>query len=218
MHRRVPAAGKARAQLSFARRAFLVSLMGICAAISVSFLALNLTIRTEIKAGIKDSLRRTERSIEQARAAQSSRMALALQLVSEDPALQQAMRELEHAGGVHHARAQAQQILNAHTRTVREFAGSDFVTLSDPRGNLLAEVDGPEPSRETPVARYDILGSGLHSIAGTLYDVTRVPIRKGDRLIGALTLGKRFDFAGLDKLGPAGLLYRGRLIRSTFSS
>ena len=87
MHRRVPAAGKARAHLSFARRAFLVSLMGICAAISVSFLALNLAIRTEIKAGIKDSLRRTERSIEQARAAQSSRMALALQLVSEDPAL-----------------------------------------------------------------------------------------------------------------------------------
>src|SRR5439155_1191872 len=81
-----------------------------------------------------------------------------------------------------------------------------------------AEADGPEPSRETPVARYDILGSGLHSIAGTLYDVTRVPIRNENRLIGAFTLGKRFDFAGLDKLGPAGLLYRGRLIRSTFSS
>ena len=68
MHRRVPAAGKARAQLSFARRAFLVSLIGICAAISVSFLAVNLAIRTEIKARIKDSLQRTERSIEQARA------------------------------------------------------------------------------------------------------------------------------------------------------
>ena len=105
MHRRVPAAGKARPQLSFARRAFLVSLMGICAAISVSFLALNLAIRTEIKAGIKDSLRRTERSIEQARAAQSSRMALALQLVSDDPALQQAMRELDHAGRSPRARA-----------------------------------------------------------------------------------------------------------------
>jgi hypothetical protein len=37
------------------------------------------------------------------------------------------------------------------------------------------------------------------------------------RLAGALTLGRRFDFAGLDQLGPAGLLYRGRLVRSTFS-
>ena len=193
-------------------------LVGICAAISVSFLALHLAIRTEIKAGIKDSLQRAEWSIEQARAAQSSRMARALQLVSEDPTLQQAMRELEHAGGVHHVRAQAQQILNAHASIVREFAGSDFVMLSDPLGNLLAEADGPEPSRETPVARYDILGSGLHSIAGTLYDVTRVPIRNENRLIGAFTLGRRFDFAGLDKLGPAGLLYRGRLVRSTFSS
>src|SRR2546430_1769921 len=134
-------------------------LVGICAAISVSFLALHLAIRTEIKAGIKDSLQRAEWSIEQARAAQSSRMARALQLVSEDPTLQQAMRELEHAGGVHHVRAQAQQILNAHASIVREFAGSDFVMLSDPLGNLLAEADGPEPSRETPVARYDILGS-----------------------------------------------------------
>jgi HD-GYP domain-containing protein (c-di-GMP phosphodiesterase class II) len=213
MYRRVPAAGKARAQLSFARRAFLVSLIGICAAISVSFLAVNLAIRTEIKPGIKDSLQRTERSIEQARAAQSSRMALALQLVSEDSALQQAVRQLEHAGRLHRARGQAEQIVNAHARTVREFAGSDFVALSDPRGNLLAA----EPSRATPVARYDILGSGLHSIAGTLYDVTHVPIGIEGRLVGALTLGKRFDFAGLDKLGPAGLLYRGRLVRSTFS-
>ena len=63
MPRRVPAAGKARARLSFARRAFLVSLIGICAAISVSFLAVNLAIRTEIKAGIKDSLQRTERAV-----------------------------------------------------------------------------------------------------------------------------------------------------------
>jgi HD-GYP domain-containing protein (c-di-GMP phosphodiesterase class II) len=218
MSRRVPAAGKARAQLSFARRAFLVSLIGICAAISVSFLAVNLAIRAEIKAGIKDSLQRTERSIEQARATQSTRITLALQLVSEDSALQQAVRELERAGAVHAARAQARQIVNAHARTVREFTGSDFVVLSDPRGNPLAAVDGPAPARETPVARYDVLGSGLHTVAGTLYDLTRVPIRTGDRLIGAFTLGKRFDFAGLDKLGPAGLLYRGRLVRSTFSS
>jgi HD-GYP domain-containing protein (c-di-GMP phosphodiesterase class II) len=217
MPRRVPAAGKARARLSFARRAFLVSLIGICAAISVSFLAVNLAIRTEIKAGIKDSLQRTERAIELARTAQSSRMALALQLISEDPSLQQAVRELEPAGGVHGARAQAEQVLDAHARTVREFTGSDFVTLSDSRGNLLAEADGQEPSHRMPVARYDILGSGLHSIAGTLYDVTCVPIRMEGRLAGALTLGKRFDFAGLDQLGPAGLLYRGRLVRSTFS-
>jgi HD-GYP domain-containing protein (c-di-GMP phosphodiesterase class II) len=216
MHRRVPAAGKARAQLSFARRAFLVSLIGICAAISVSFLAVNLAIRTEIKARIKDSLQRTERSIEQARAAQNAQMALALQLVSEDSALQQAVRELEHAGHVRHARAQ--QIVNSHAHTAREFTGSDFVMLSDPRGNLLAAVDGPEPSRARPVARYDILGSGLHRIAGTLYDVTCMPIRMDGRLIGALTLGKRFDFAGLDNLGPVGLLYRGRLVRSTFTS
>ena len=218
MHPRVPAAGKARPQLSFARRAFLVSLIGICAVTSVSFLAVNLAIRTEIKAGIKESLQRTERSIGEARAAQHARIALALQLVSEDSALQLAVDELEHASPVHPARAQARQIVNAHARTVREFTGSDFATLSGPRGNLLAEADGPEPSRGTPAARYDDLGSGLHSIAGTLYDLTRVPIEAEGRFIGAFTLGRRFDFAGLDRLGPAGLLYRGRLVRSTFSS
>jgi HD-GYP domain-containing protein (c-di-GMP phosphodiesterase class II) len=194
-----------------------VSLIGICAAISVSFLAVNVAIRSEIKAGIKHSMQRTERSIEQARAAQSSRMALVLQLISEDPSLQQAVRELDHAGGVHRARAQAEQILDAHARSVREFTGGDFVTLSGSRGNLLAAASGQEPSYGMAVARYDILGSGLHSIAGTLYDVTCVPIRVEGRLGGVLTLGKRFDFAGLDQLGPAGLLYRGRLVRSTFS-
>jgi len=218
LHPRVPAAGKTRAQLSFGRRAFLVSLIGICAAISVSFLAVNLAIRTEIKAGIKESLQRTERSIEQARAAQSSRMALALQLVSEDSALQQAVRDLEYTDAFQPARhAQARQIVDEHARTVREFTGSDFIMFSDPRGSLLAAVGGPEPSRETLVALYDNLGSGLHSIAGTLYDLTRVPIGVPGRLIGAFTFGRRFDFADLDRLGPAGLLYRGRLLRSTFS-
>jgi hypothetical protein len=42
------------------------------------------------------------------------------------------------------------------------------------------------------------LGSGLHNIADTLYDVTYVPIRMDGRLAGALTLGRRFDFAGLE--------------------
>ena len=218
MQPRVPAAGQARAQLSFARRAFLVSLIGICAVTSVSFLAVNLVIRTEIKAGIKETLQRTERSIEQARAAQNSRISLALQLVSGDAALQQAVNELEHDGPGHAARAQARQIVNSHARTVREFTGSDFATLSGPRGNLLAVIDGPEPSRGTPAARYDDLASGLHSIAGTLYDLTRVPIEADGRFFGAFTLGRRFDFAGLDRLGPAGLLYRGRLVRSTFSA
>jgi len=217
MHREVPAAGNARIRLSFARRAFLVSLIGICAAISLSFLAVNLAIRSEMKAGIKDSLQRTERLIDQARTAQNSRMALALQLISEDPALQQALRELEHAGGVHQTRAQAEQVLDAHARAAREFAGSDFVTLSDSLGKPLAAVSGREPSHVPPVSRYDHLGSGLHSIAGTLYVVTFVPIRTEGRRIGALTLGKRFDFAGLEKLGPAGLLYRDRLVRTTFA-
>src|SRR5260221_45690 len=135
---RAPAAGKARAQLSLARRAFLVSLIGICAAISVSFLGVNLAIRTEIKAGIKESLQRTERTIEQARTAQSSRMALALQLVSEDSALQQAVGELEQADpAIHSARTQSRQVVDDHARTVREFTGSDFAMLSDPRGNVL---------------------------------------------------------------------------------
>jgi len=216
MHPRVPTARKARAQLSFARRAFLVSLIGICAVTSVSFLAVNLAIRTEIRAGITESLQRTERAIEQTRAAQNSRMAIALQLASEDPALQQAMRSLEHAGSAH--RAQAEGILKAHARTVCEFAGSDFVAISDPCGNVLAAAKGQEPSRGMPVARYDLLASGLHSIGGTLYDLTRVPIGINPHRAGALTLGKKFDFAGLDQLGPAGLLYRGRLVRSTFSS
>ncbi len=215
MRPRVPAAGQA--QLSFARRAFLVSLIGICAVTSVSFLAVNLAIRTEIKAGIKETLQRTERSIEEARAAQNARISLALQLVSGDSALRQAVNELEHEDPGHAALARARQIVKSHARTVREFTGSDFATLTGPRGNLLAEIDGPEPSRGTPAARYDDLASGLHSIAGTLYDLTRVPIEAEGRFIGAFTLGRRFDFAGLDRLGPAGLLYRGRLVRSTFS-
>ena len=203
--RRAPFSGR----LSFGRRAFLVSFIAVCAAISVTFVAVNIVLRAEIKAGIKDSLRRAEQSMEQARSGQNLRNTAALEWAAADPALAGAV---ERAGVRRGARASLAEAVREHLRALRVVTGSDWLAVTGASGRLLAAFP-PDGSGMWP----DTLPApGLQNLGGTLYDVTAVPVRLNGHTVGTLTAGTRFDFAGVDKLGPAGLVHQGRLIRSTF--
>jgi putative nucleotidyltransferase with HDIG domain len=211
-----PAAQKTAFQPSFARRAFLISLMGMCIAISVGFVAVHLAVRSELREGIQDCLRRTEYAVEQARSGQNSQTALALQLVSADPSVGAAIPAVASPGRHDPSRQQAVRTLKERLSALRETVGSDWVAANDSRGRLVAAVgDG-----ESAVSRFagpNVLSVGLTSIGGTLYDIAATPVRVQGGAVGTLTVATRFDLAALAGLGPAGLLHRGRLIRSTFS-
>jgi hypothetical protein len=198
------AARKTHGRFSFARRAFTVSLIGICTALSVSFLAVSLAIRSEIKAGIKDSIQRTQQSIEQLRAGQNSRASLVLRMVSADPLFASAIRQVA-PGRRHHASGQrAERILMEHLGSARSALGSDWAAVSDSSGNLLAVLH--ESDLVVPKKSGDggaLLASGIRSIGGTLYDVAATPVISHGRVIGTLTIGTRFDFGGFEQLGLA---------------
>ena len=206
---------KTRGQFSFARRAFTVSLIGICTALSVSFLAVSLAIRSEIKAGIKDSLWQTQQSRDQFRSGQNSQAAVVLQMVSANPMFEAAIRQAAHGRRNQSSRQRAQKILTAHLDSARSALGSDWAAVSDSRGKLLAFVRESDLAVTESVAGRAPLDSGIRSIEGILYDVAASPVISHGRAIGALAIGTRFDFGGIEQLGPAALLYKGRLIRST---
>ena len=203
---RSPAALSGR--LSFSRRAFLVSFIAVCAAISVTFIAVDIVLRTEIKAGIKDFLRRAEKSMEQVRSGQNSRNAAALEWAAADPGLAAAV---ERAARTRLPGASRERV-REHLRALRSVTGSDWMAVTCASGSLLAAL----PPRGSGMLPDTLPAPGLQNLAETLYDVTTTPILRNGRTVGALTAGTRFDFAGVDKLGPAGLVHRGRLIRSTF--
>jgi HD-GYP domain-containing protein (c-di-GMP phosphodiesterase class II) len=202
------AARKTRGPLTFARRAFLVSLIAICAALSVSFTAASLAVRTEIQAAIKDSLERSQQSIELARSGQNLRSALVLQMVSADSSLSRALLEAR--------RPQAARIIREHLEAARNTLGSDWVSVRDSRGALVAAVPAASPVVPVLAASPAPPASGIQNIGGTLYDMGSTPIVQQRRVIATLTVAKRFDFAGIEKLGPAGLLLHGQLVRSSF--
>ena len=210
------AAQKTRGQFSLARRAFTVSLIGICTAISVSFLAVSLAIRSEIKAGIKDSLHWTQHSTEQLRAGQNSRAALVLRMVSGDALFASAIRQVTPGRSQHASTQRAEKVLMERLSSARSAMGSDWAALSDSRGNLLAVLQERDLAVPNFAADLVVVDSGIRSIGGTLYEVAATPVVAHGRTIGTLTIGTRFDFGGLEKLGPAALLCRGQLVRSTF--
>ena len=205
-----------RAQMPFARRVFLVTLIAVCAAISVTFITVNMAIRLGLEAGIKQSLRRSEDSVEQARAGQNARPAVLLRWMAEEPAFDAAVNVATNSHCDPRSRAHALRTIEQRLRAMRELVASDFEGLADPQGNLIAYLqDGGTPVRGLD-ARRAVLGSGLTSIGGNFYSIFSQPVQIHDRHAATLLIGRRFDLSGFDRLGPAGLLYRGRLIRSTF--
>ena len=204
-------------QFSFARRAFVVSLTGICAVLSVSFFAVSVAVRTAIKAGIRDSLQRTEQSMDRVRAGRSFKVSLILQLFSEDPSFSSAVRRTLSARRGTSRRAAVGTILE-HLLAVRDATGSDVVAVSDTRGNLLAALPGDEPAMEQLAEGREGFRRGIGNAGGTFYAMAATSIRARGRKVGVLAAGTKFDLAGLEKFGPAALVRGGRLVRSTFPS
>jgi HD-GYP domain-containing protein (c-di-GMP phosphodiesterase class II) len=201
--------------LSFARRAFLSTLVTVCLAISVSFVAINVAIRSTIKTGIKESLERAEQSLERVRASRNFRTALLVELIQADASLPKQIRAAQEARG--RARVRAAQVVEERLRAIRKVLDCDLVAVSDPRGTVLAAlVDNQVATLKFDPPAAGIATSGLTSLRGRLYEMTAAPIEPGAHPVGSLAVGTGFDLASLDDAGRVALVRDGRLVRSTF--
>ena len=201
--------------LSLARRAFLSTLATVCLAMSVSFVAINVAIRSTIKTGIKESLARAEQSLERVRASRNFRTALLVEIIQADASLPKQIRAAQEARG--HARVRATQVIEERLRAIRKILDCDLVAASDPQGTVLAALVGDQVA----TSKFDpppagITTSGLTTLHGLLYEITAAPVEPGPHPVGSLAVGTRFDLASLDDAGRVALVRGGRLVRSTF--
>lgn len=92
----VPAGGNqvqrcAQADRSFERRAFVATLIAVSIAISITFCAVYMSMRTQVKAEAIRSLEENQKSWDRARAGRNERESLALRLIAANPALRSSM-------------------------------------------------------------------------------------------------------------------------------
>src|SRR5579872_3854167 len=83
--------GCAQADRSFELRAFLATLIAVAAASLITFCAVQLAVRAQVKAGVIRSLRNSQQSWECTRASRNQRESQSLGLISANPALRSAI-------------------------------------------------------------------------------------------------------------------------------
>jgi hypothetical protein len=182
----------------------------------VTLVAIGLTLRAAVRNGIKDSIRRTQQSLEQARAAQVLRDVMALSWISADPAFSAAVRRASEACSSAASRRRAEKSVQQYARHARDLVRSELVAVTGLHGRLLTVLPAG-PTASLLAATSGKPGSGVWDAGGTPYTVTTTPVRLHGRIVGELSTASRFDFAGLAGMGPMLLMRGGRIVRSTFS-
>lgn len=188
----------------------------VSAVVFVTLFAAALAFRTAIRNGVKDSTRRTQRSLERARVEQNLHDAVALSWISTDAAFAAAIHRAGQAHLPSVMRRNAGSSVRKYARRARDLFRCDLVAVTDRCGHLLVALPAV-PVHALIAATRGRAGSGLWDVAGTSYAVTTTPIRYHGRIAGAITTASRFDYCGFDAIGPVALLHDGRIVRSSFS-
>lgn len=200
----------------FARRALLRVILTAGAVVLVTLLAIGFALRTAVRNGIKDSIRRTQHSLEQARAAQDLRDVVALSWISANPAFSASVRHAGDARSSAASRRRAVKNIQHYAWHVRGLVRSELVAVMGLHGRLLTALPAGLAT-SLLAATSGKPDSGVWDFGGTPYTVTTTPIRLHGRIVGELTTASRFDFAGLVGMGPMVLLHGGHIALSTFS-
>jgi response regulator RpfG family c-di-GMP phosphodiesterase len=206
-----------QADRSFGRRAFVATLLAVCGAALGTFCAVQLTVRAEVKAGVVRSIRENQQSLELAGARRNQRDNLALAWITANPALRAAILRVAQSHSTGASQRRALRTLQRFSRSARDVMRGEVAVVTAADGRLLATVAAKGPAAQLFRGASPAPRSGVWDLDGTLYSVITAPAYVRGRQIGALSVGTRFDFAGLDARGPVALLHRGRVVRSTFS-
>lgn len=187
----------------------------MCAVLSVALLAVHFALRAEIKTGVLDSLHITQHSLEQARTVRNLRYSAALARIGRNPALAGNILRAGQTRSAAASRSRAVRALQKFARAARDSMQAEAAAVTAANGRLLATAPRKGPVALLFAGVPGVSGPGVWDLGGTLYTVSATPVRLRHRLVGALLVATRLDFAGLEGLGPLVLLHRGQVLRTT---
>ena len=204
--------------LRLGTRTFLLSFLPMCVALAVSFFLIGSAIRNKIKDSLAASLHRTETVLDQVRARNKSRAARLISVLSEQAELKVGIGLLHEVPREPAIRRQICMTMEDQLRDLGTLLDYDLLVLSDANGAPLAAVAGPRRERLSPESLPKAQNeSTLLTLNGTLYEVLTTPISLRGEVLGALTVGQKFDLASLSSAADVALLHDGKILLTTFA-
>ena len=216
----VPAGGNqaqrcAQADRSFERRAFIATLIAVSIAILITFCAVYMSVRAQLKAGAIRSLEENQKSWDRARAGRNERDSLALVLITANPAFRSAIvRAGIHSAGA--SRRRALRTLNSFARSARDIVRGEVAVVSAANRGRLAVVPDKGPAAHFFPGADDVPRACVWDLGGILYTSVTTPVMVHGRLAGALSVAARFDLTDLQEGVPVALVHHDRIVRSSF--
>jgi len=195
--------------MRFSIRTFLWSFVPFALLLLVSFGAIQTTVISTVRNGLRQSLREKQASIAYLQSRSELQNSRFLRIVGESAALKAGTQLLL----ANPRSGDARLTVDDQLREICENLGFDFLQVSDLDGQALAGVmrvgdqlaaidirHGSSPQR------------GFFTADGRTYQVTSIPIDQGDEHIATLAVGEHFDFSEFST--PAVLSRNGKVIMS----
>lgn len=197
--------------MSLAGRIFVCFFTALMLLLLGSFSAVDSTVFSTLREGLRSSLREHQTSIARMRANDEQRNRRSLRAVTENPALKAGL----HLMLIDRDSTDARLTVEDQLREMCETIGFDFLLLSDLQGNVLSGIMRAGSVFEpVDVSRMKATRPGLLWHEGNIYQVTSVPVDQGDERIAVLSVGEYFNLADLNT--PAVLMRNGVVLTSTF--
>jgi len=203
----------AQADRSFELRAFLATLIAVGAASFITFCAVQLALRAQVKAGVIRSLRNSQQSWDGTRASRNQRDSQLLGLISANPALRSAIVY----AGLHSTGASPRMVktLQKFARSARDIVGGGVAVVTAANGRPLAVAPDKCPAAQLFRGAGGMPRAGGWDLGGVIYSFVTTPVLFRGRHVGALWVGTPFDFLGLAESGAAALVHHGKIVRPT---
>ncbi|MBI4463548.1 MAG: hypothetical protein HY647_02485, partial [Acidobacteria bacterium] len=215
------------AVVSLTTRAFLFAFLPVCAALIASLLATQKAVQEGIREDARDSLRLFERHLQHTDFEEEQRSYRSLTTLARNSELVRAM-ELLQKDPSDQRRREIQETFASQWERPDELLGHDFFILTDAQGQTVLSQATDEKAIPLEALAQELWTRNpscgyCHTLPAllvgqTLYHAETVPIQGAAGILGAATIGKKFDIRSLTPLGNAVVESKGKVLLTTFPS
>jgi len=203
---------------SLATRAFVFSFVPVCVVLAASFFALTAAMERHIRAGLRESIERSEALLRKAHKESTARIAQFAAGMADSAGLKYTIQLANENAASPEAEAVARRTIEAKLREIHQRVDYDLLAVTDWKGQTLGAMQFRGSAARTPEEMPVFTDPpSLMPFEGALYDLSPVPVTiEGGEQIGALQMGRQFDIGRYQAGGDAALMHNGHVLFATF--
>jgi signal transduction histidine kinase len=201
---------------SLATRAFVFSFVPVCIVLAISFFALSAAMERRIRAGLRESIEKSEVLLQSSHKESTARIAQFAAGLADSAQLKSAIQLAHENTGTAEAAATVRRTIDAQLAEIHQLVGYDLLAVTDWNEQTVGVVEFRDGKALSPdqMPRLPEQPS-LMEFDGVLYDLSAVPVTAAGDQVGTLQMGTQFDIRRYQAGGDAALLRDGRVLFAT---